>query len=366
MATGATVSAGAGWQDFTPQAPPGGGWEDYKAPSAASPIAPPTLRPPQIPMSKVMLTGGTSENPDLQRPVTEQVGQVGAGMVKGLANASGPVTAHRLLQNKGIVGSGDLYSGEPDLKGNVNAAAQLTALGGIDAAEATPTMGTPRIPPPETAAEGPGMAMRLAKVGIKRIPGVKLAGDLVDAVRGPAPKPQPTVPPPVAIKDYGTPAELRGTRLPPPGSEALREGGRIPPPEPSSGLGQVKIGRPGEVYGRQELLENKGIQEGMREDMGRQQSAVGREAFDRSSPAISKRDMHDQINEENSIPSDEWDAGHEIGTEQENTPKPVIARPPKATAARGISAQPTTDGTDEDLTPLLKKSLARVRKAKEQ
>lgn len=347
------------WDNYQSQSAPSGPWEKYGAPppgppSAASPLLPPTLKPPQIPMHKVMLTGGTSENPDPQRNVAEQVGQVGEGMGKGVVNASAPVTAHRLLQGRGIAPAGDMYSGEPDLKGNISAAGQMMALGGIEGAEATPAIGRPQMAAPEAASEAPGMTMRVGKVLAHRIPGVKLASDLADAVKGPPPIPRP-IPKPTASPipstegmQWGTggkgPIELRGKMIPPePTSPPLN----YPPDAP------VVIARPNPE--RQRYLEDKGTEEQIREAAeGEDRTRLSqekREWFARNAPASTKGELGEQFNAQ--------------------IAKPSSSTPTNAVKARGVSKSPPAlapgtrvPGPDEDLTPLLKKSLRAVKKAK--
>lgn len=217
------------WQDYKPQAS-GDGWQDYESSgvrSAASPIAPPVLAKPSVDMKPVYLMGGSSQNPDeVDRkpgvdPTMESLGKIGAGALEGMAHtAASPVaTVHRLLQRHGVAPQGDIYPGEHTSeqieKQDVPNAVMMMA-GGPEAEEATAGVSRARAIPEAAVsrtAEAPGMAMRVGKVIARKIPGVGLASDLIDAVRGPEP-PAPPTPKPFRIPEYGTPQELRGRVIP--------------------------------------------------------------------------------------------------------------------------------------------------------
>lgn len=328
-----------GWQDYAPPAAAQAqGWQDYKEPSAASPIAPPAIQKPTIPMHRSFLIGDPDKDIDSRAVQMEPI----TNAVKGLASASAPVIAHRIAQKvaPGVVPKGDMYQGE-------------TSLGDLpDAAEKTfantmvgPLMGEPlagesaeekpaQIANPSAAAKPPaGIVDRAGEVALRRlnhIPGVQAAKDANYILRGPGETAAPeAAAPPARIakptseqsalensKDFGTPQELRGKRIP------------QEPPELSSPSRTL----PGQI-GREVI---------------RPKTAPAAELPPRNGPLLlpshgdaildQMRPYADRIMREGH--------GDEIPSEDEQ-----------------IAAPPSTD-MEEDLTPALKASLARVRAAK--
>lgn len=101
--------------------------------SASSPIPPPPVQRPNIPVEKEYLLGGGKV-----RPITESVGELAEGALKSTGHLAAvtPVVAHRILQKHGIMGPGSrLFPGEHTMeqveKEDVPNAA-LTVLGGIE------------------------------------------------------------------------------------------------------------------------------------------------------------------------------------------------------------------------------------------
>jgi hypothetical protein len=78
--------------------------------SAASPIAPPALAKPSVPMSEANLIGG-----DPVRPLSQAVGEMASGQAKSIGNVT-LAPYHRLLQKFGVFGPGSrLWPGETSL-----------------------------------------------------------------------------------------------------------------------------------------------------------------------------------------------------------------------------------------------------------
>lgn len=238
--------------------------------SAASPVAPPPLGKPTVNMQKVNLLGGTSQNPDVQRPITDQVGELGAGALKSTAHvaAMAPVMLHRGLQSRGIAPQGDIYPGEHTTeqvaKQDLPNAALMVA-GGMDSPEPElAPQGRPiETPSPSSSPTAPGMAKRVGTVLVKKIPGVKLASDLMDAVKGPD-APAAKVPNQAPVPEtngipWGTggqgPIDLRGKMIP-------KESANVPQPEPvKQPVSRVEASRKlqdllGNATGAQELKPN--------------------------------------------------------------------------------------------------------------
>ena len=212
------------WQDYSAKS--NDGWQDYSADqprSAASPIAPPKLTvgaPSTQPApEKNYLLGG-----EPVKPINESLNDAIKGTVTGIGHtaAMAPVALHRMMQRHGIAPQGDIYPGEHTTEQIENQDlpnAALTVLGGepeeggVPVGAENPKAIPIRSAEPATAAQ-PGMAMRVGKVLAHKIPGVKLASDLVGAIKGPeapaVPPVRPIPPPP----DFGTPQELRGTYIP--------------------------------------------------------------------------------------------------------------------------------------------------------
>lgn len=196
-------------------------YEDLARPATPMPGSPATQ-----PMHQSALIG----DPDkpTHPPLTEELGDIGKGFVHSLADVSAPILAHRIGQRVApkMIPRGDIYSGEGQLK-DVPEKATIMTVGGMEAGpegEIAPRASVPaptRIVPPIMEDAAPGVAMRVGKVLAHKIPGVKLASDLADAVRGPETKPTPNAPavpiPETNGIQWGTggdgPLDLRGQRI---------------------------------------------------------------------------------------------------------------------------------------------------------
>jgi len=264
--------------------------------------SPGNLKPPT--MHRSFLVGDPDKDPDSRAVQMEPL----TNLVKGFASASAPVIAHRVLQKTApsLVPRGDMYEGETSLKdlpeamGKTFAGAMVGPLAGEPlAGEVSPEQDAappPRLVDQVKAQSQPGMAMRVGKVLANRVPGVKLGGDLLDAVRGPdVPEPEP--PPPPANwgqGKFGTPVDQWGSRIP----EVARPARPAPAwqanPQPATEVPSILNRQPYAQAARPRLL-----------DQVSEASAPPEEV----PPSV------------NDVPQQEWDEGTSIDTRVENTPR---------------------------------------------
>jgi hypothetical protein len=241
-----------GWQDYTPKQD--ADWQDYQPDqkrSAASPIAAPKLTvgaPASQPAQRQQYIATGTEIPE-DRPgvnrTMESLGALGGGALKSVADVTAPVIAHRIGQRAGVIPPGDAYQGEGQLK-DVPGKAVAMMAGGLEGPEAE--IGPSQAAEPKAIpvqGEAPGMAMRVAKVFAHKIPGVKLASDLADAVRGPEAPPIKAAPPttaPIPQTEgipWGSggqgPISLRGKAIP------QAEAAPVQTPEPTGTAADVSL-----------------------------------------------------------------------------------------------------------------------------
>jgi hypothetical protein len=134
MAAGASMSAGAGWQDYTPQS--NQGWQDYREPSVESPIAPPSNAAPYSvqPESSADFVNRVTGHPEYKvQPITPKsiaqgvahdarVMVVGGyqAMAKGMAGGKPilgqPPTADEFIKSGANVATG-MILGAPETEG---------------------------------------------------------------------------------------------------------------------------------------------------------------------------------------------------------------------------------------------------------
>lgn len=337
--------AASAWTPVDESKAPSGWTPVEETRSAASPIAPPTIQRPSVSMHPSFLMGDPNSD-----ATPQSLPDVATGMAKNMGHlaAMAPVVEHRILQRHGIAGPSDMFPGEHTLdqveKQDVpNAALTMMGAEGVEA----PEPGVPKIAPkisPPAPTEGPGMIARLGKVALKHTPGVGVITDTVDAIRGPEP-PAPKPPRPAIAKvpetegiQWGTggkgPIDLRGKMIPP----AKPAAPITYPPEAPNVIARPKAVAPE----RARFLEDKSTQEEIRD--------------------AAEREDHSRLSQEKR----EWFARNQAGSTKAEltgqTDKPV--KYTKSPIAKLTSSEPvgvTTPETD-DLTPVLKKSLAEARK----
>jgi hypothetical protein len=332
------------WDNYQPQAAEAGPWAKYGAPP---PIA--SNNDGQAPVTLNQHRGSFSGTIP-PKPILQSVGELGAGVLKNVADVTAPVIGHRLLQRHGLLPSGDLYPGEGQLR-DVPEKATLMMAGEMGEPDAIPEPGiarpTPRVAAPKSSPDAaPGMIGRAGEVAVRRvgrIPGVQAAKDIDYIVRGPkiAPEEAPAPKTPVVPPDFGTPQELRGTRINQEleNSRGLAAGGHTIA-DPSAGLG--RIATPGKAGSMVESIAEP------------------------DEPLPTLRD----------IPKKEWDAGQALGSEVEGTPRPPLTERIGERLAKNMEklkaedeaeseiAKPKIQPNDKPLTSILRKSVAKVKAEK--
>jgi hypothetical protein len=292
-------------------------------------------------MHREFLIGDPDKDPDSReeqlRPITDAA--------KGIAGASAPVIAHRVLQRTGAVGSGDMYPGETSLHDLPSAAGQTFAGAMVGPLSGEPLASSPesaeerapslrpiarpsaaeRAPAPEAPKTMIGRAGDVALRRAGRIPGVQAVKDANYILRGPGEK----IPPAPIAKP--TPAPIPETNGVPWGSGGegpieLR-GQRIPPEDPA--LTSEARTLPGQI-GKEVIRPPRPIAKPLPAQRGLSLPPASDPILDRlraNAAKIAVEGHGDEIPEE-------------------------------------VEATPVTTNLDKDLTPALKASLAKVRAAK--
>jgi hypothetical protein len=266
-------------QQSAPQSSPQIKWDDDESAAVANRPGMPAFNPP---MHKAFMIG--EGDPEDSSHTLE--GKIG-GLAKTAYQVSIPGVATSLLQKKapevaamlpGVMTKNAAPADELPGKIIGNEAPMMIGEDVPPATRAEESSPRAVVPRSATSAEPPGMIGRLAKVGIDRIPGVKLTRDVVGAIKGP--EPPPMAPPPPApipetngmrwgtggkapISEWGKPPQavfpgghlpddpgtFPGASLPEkPSSELVQARpigrGAIRPPEPAAGLGKLKAPKP--------------------------------------------------------------------------------------------------------------------------
>ena len=327
-----------GWQDYTPPAAQAQGWQDYKAPAPTfpAPAGTPTIQKPAAPeMHTVRTLTGTPYNPGrLERGIVDAEG----GLARQAADVSTPTIAHRIAQRTGLAGQNSrLYPGEATLE-QIPGKAVTTTVGMMGGAGEDPIPDeapAPRIAAPESTGApktSPGMVGRAGEVALRRasrLPGVQAAKDANYILRGPGEVAAPETPAPTRIakpvseqsalennKDFGTPQSLRGKMIPKEPPELTTETRTLP------GM----IGR----------------------EVIRPKTAPAPELPPRNGPLLLPSHGDAILKDMQPFADKIMREGH--GEEIQSADEPIEA--------------PANTNLEEDLTPALKASLARVRAAK--
>lgn len=347
-------------------------------PEHKPPVTPPLIRKPSVPMHEVNLMGGSSQNPDEVRPLDEQVNNLVKGAGRNLYTISSPGVAAGLIHQKApgllskvpMVGP-YLERTAPDIDKETlpNAALTVTTgiAGGMDAEPMEPVSRAAGAPHPEprplpsssiatpARTSPPSSEFHPAMEVASLIPGkVGLATRLLKKLGVGR---MPETPGELPI-DYGTPEALRGQRVkegtlevehpnPDAGAPFPRktswQGGntdsiqvesilnRVPT---SSGPGRPtpptpETSNPGAPFPRRpswQLLERPGAGAGTGPETGGE--VIHTQPSAEASSMLKKRPSTARVPSTESVPQDEWDAGHQIDTQVEGTSKPRAYEPP--------------------------------------
>jgi hypothetical protein len=177
-----------------------------------SDLAAPAVPAPPNPMTganKEFLLGGPELGTSPGDTATDAAAQAATGMFQGTFGNKGPNAVNLGIQ---------MYrkaTGRPfDLTSPIQNAALMMApedeLGSLR--EATSTAPRPFL----LKSEGPGMVSRVGKVLLNKVPGVKFATDVLDALRGPEPPPAPVAKPPGLTIPTQPPAPMPAAEAPRP------------------------------------------------------------------------------------------------------------------------------------------------------
>jgi hypothetical protein len=249
------------WAQYAEKAPPAGSdpWAKYAQPEAApnAGLAPPAGPSKEMHESLPFGDPNTPPNP----PLSQTIGDIGKGFIRNLGQISAPGIAGSILHARAPGLISQIPKVGPAIERNLTPAKELPAqiienatlagAGGIEAAPETELAARPSPPssivPPIEGNAAPGVAMRVGKVLAHRIPGVTLASDLADAVRGPEVKPGAPVNAPIPETNgipWGTggkgPLDLRGQKIqsetiPAPATPAARITSPIEAPKVDTG-----------------------------------------------------------------------------------------------------------------------------------
>lgn len=202
--------------------------------STAQPIQ--VSAPVTLDMSTAQPLGKIAPSKGYATPL-EAAGQIGdllAGAVKSVAKISGPNVIYELLRQNFPHLNLPPALGMPN-ENEVMANGLAMIAGGAEGAEGEAAEGA-TVPKAEAATKAasplPATLQRVGGVLVKRIPGVKLATDLIDAVKGPAEEP-PLPPTPPVPTTNGVPW---GTKIPETGPPELWGQQISPSPQPAATL----------------------------------------------------------------------------------------------------------------------------------
>lgn len=398
-----------------PNAPAGWTPVEETPRSAASPIAPPAVQRPNVPMHPAFLAG--DPNKDATPP---SFGEVAEGMARNLYQVSTPGIATSVLNKNAPSVAQHLPAAMRD---NATPIAQLpmqvaenftmmaapeTEGAGVEAPKPGVPKIAPKISPPSP--EGPGMMARVGSLVSReakshipffgRSVSKPTFGDVADAVRGPE-APTPTPPKPAIAKipetegiQWGTggkgPIDLRGQRIP---VKPVYPGAHLPEKPPTNPGAPFPEKPPAEVF------KARGLETGGQSPQQPPESALGKIAvvpekaprpitYPPEAPRVIERpktvaperarfledkstqeEIRDAAEREDqsrlSQEKREWFARNQPGQTKgelvEQASKAVKAPMAKVTSSgpRGVGV--TTPETD-DLVPVLKKSLEEARK----